>query len=78
MLTNTGGRAICYNLSGGNKGLGGIHIWHTLILLIVVLPVLGSKGLAGAGDGIGTATRYFSKAMRDHDASKLIGVHHVG
>ncbi|WP_268744131.1 hypothetical protein [Aeromonas diversa] len=47
-----------------------------MILLIVVLPVLGSKGLAG--DGIGTATRYFRKAMRDHDASKLIGVHHVG
>ena len=51
-------------------GLGGIHIWHTLILLIVVLLVFGSKRLAGAGEDIGTAIRDFRKAMRDHDASK--------
>lgn len=51
-------------------GLGGMHIWHTLILLFVVLLVFGSKRLAGAGEDIGTAIRDFRKAMRDDDASK--------
>ncbi|MBP9679464.1 MAG: twin-arginine translocase TatA/TatE family subunit, partial [Aeromonas sp.] len=27
-------------------GLGGIHIWHLLILLVVVVVVFGSKRLA--------------------------------
>lgn len=31
-------------------GLGGIHIWHLLILLVVVVVVFGSKRLAGAGE----------------------------
>ncbi|MDO2949039.1 twin-arginine translocase TatA/TatE family subunit [Aeromonas simiae] len=51
-------------------GLGGIHIWHMLILLLVVVLVFGSKRLAGAGEDLGTAIRDFRKAMRDDDASK--------
>ena len=44
-------------------GLGGIHIWHLLILLVVV--VFGSKRLAGAGEDLGTAIRDFRNALRD-------------
>lgn len=48
-------------------GLGGIHIWHLLILLLVVVLVFGSKRLAGAGEDLGTAIRDFRKALRDDD-----------
>ncbi|QFI56224.1 twin-arginine translocase TatA/TatE family subunit [Aeromonas simiae] len=51
-------------------GLGGIHIWHMLILLLVVVLVFGSKRLVGAGEDLGTTIRDFRKAMRDDDASK--------
>ncbi len=46
-------------------GLGGIHIWHLLILLLVVVLVFGSKRLASAGEDLGTAIRDFRKALRD-------------
>ncbi|BEE16017.1 Sec-independent protein translocase protein TatA [Aeromonas enteropelogenes] len=42
-------------------GLGGIHIWHLLILLLV----FGSKRLASAGEDLGTTIRDFRKALRD-------------
>ncbi len=48
-------------------GLGGIHIWHLLILLAVAVPVFGSKRLAGAGEDLGTAIRDFRKALRDDE-----------
>ncbi|MGY3859565.1 twin-arginine translocase TatA/TatE family subunit [Aeromonas sp. NJAU223] len=48
-------------------GLGGIHIWHLLILLLVVVLVFGSKRLAGAGEDLGTAIKDFRKALRDDD-----------
>ena len=46
-------------------GLGGIHIWHLLILLVVVVVVFGSKRLAG--EDLGTAIRDFRKALRDDE-----------
>ncbi|MDQ1886403.1 twin-arginine translocase TatA/TatE family subunit [Aeromonas salmonicida] len=46
-------------------GFGGIHIWHLLILLVVVVVVFGSKRLAGAGEDLGTAIRDFRNALRD-------------
>ncbi|HDX8437671.1 TPA: twin-arginine translocase TatA/TatE family subunit [Aeromonas dhakensis] len=49
-------------------GLGGIHIWHLLILLVVVVVVFGSKRLAGAGEDLGTAIRDFRKALRDDES----------
>ncbi|MBP0602902.1 MULTISPECIES: twin-arginine translocase TatA/TatE family subunit [Aeromonas] len=48
-------------------GLGGIHIWHLLILLVVVVVVFGSKRLAGAGEDLGTAIRDFRNALRDDE-----------
>lgn len=48
-------------------GLGGIHIWHLLILLLVVVLVFGSKRLAGAGEDLGTAIKDFRKALRDDE-----------
>ncbi len=42
-------------------GLGGIHIWHMLILLLVVVLVFGSKRLASAGEDIGYRHQRFSQ-----------------
>ncbi|MGL6371990.1 twin-arginine translocase TatA/TatE family subunit [Aeromonas hydrophila] len=49
-------------------GLGGIHIWHLLILLVVVVVVFGSKRLASAGEDLGTAIKDFRTALRDDES----------
>ena len=49
-------------------GLGGIHIWHLLILLVVVVVVFGIKRLASAGEDLGTAIKDFRKALRDDES----------
>ena len=49
-------------------GLGGIHIWHLLILLVVGVVVFGSKRLASAGEDRGTAIKDCRNALRDDES----------
>jgi sec-independent protein translocase protein TatA len=52
-------------------GLGGIHIWHLLILLVIVMLVFGTKRLGSLGSDIGNAIKGFRGAMSDDkDKSK--------
>jgi sec-independent protein translocase protein TatA len=44
-------------------GLGGLHIWHLLILLVVVLLVFGTKKLKNIGSDLGDAVKGFRNAM---------------
>lgn len=44
-------------------GLGGLHIWHLLILLVVVLLVFGTKKLKNIGSDLGDAVKGFRSAM---------------
>lgn len=44
-------------------GLGGLHIWHLLILLVIILLVFGTKKLKGFGEDLGGAIQGFKKAM---------------
>jgi sec-independent protein translocase protein TatA len=44
-------------------GIGGLHIWHLLILLVVVLLVFGTKKLKNVGSDLGAAVKGFRAAM---------------
>ena len=46
-------------------GLGGIHIWHLLILLVIVMLVFGTKRLGSLGSDLGNAIKGFRNAMND-------------
>jgi sec-independent protein translocase protein TatA len=46
-------------------GLGGIHIWHLLILLVIVMMVFGTKRLGSLGSDLGNAIKGFRNAMND-------------
>lgn len=44
-------------------GLGGLHIWHLLILLLIILLLFGTKKLGNIGADVGNAIKGFRKAM---------------
>jgi sec-independent protein translocase protein TatA len=50
-------------------GLGGLHIWHLLILAFIIMMVFGTKKLKGLGEDLGGAIQGFKKAMGDGKAS---------
>ncbi|HTQ99610.1 MAG TPA: Sec-independent protein translocase subunit TatA [Candidatus Acidoferrum sp.] len=45
--------------------LGGLHIWHLLILAFVVVVVFGTKNLKNFGEDLGGAIHGFKKAMNE-------------
>jgi sec-independent protein translocase protein TatA len=53
-------------------GLGGLHIWHLLILGVIVMMVFGTKKLKSFGEDVGGAIQGFKKAMNEgkEDAAK--------
>lgn len=54
--------------------MGGLSIWHWLIVLAVVVLIFGTKKLRGAGGDLGAAVRNFKDAVKtgeaDADAAK--------
>jgi sec-independent protein translocase protein TatA len=48
-------------------GLGGLHIWHLLILLVIVLLLFGTKRLKNVGSDLGNAIKGFRSAMGGAD-----------
>lgn len=54
-------------------GLGGLHIWHLIILAFIVMMVFGTKKLKNFGEDLGGAIHGFKKAMdegKEKDAAK--------
>jgi sec-independent protein translocase protein TatA len=47
--------------------MGGLSIWHWLIVLAVVLLVFGTKRLTSGAKDLGSAVKEFKKGMRDDD-----------
>lgn len=47
--------------------MGGLSIWHWIIVLVVVLLVFGTKRLRNAGSDLGEAVKGFKKGMKDED-----------
>ncbi|HEY5971471.1 MAG TPA: Sec-independent protein translocase subunit TatA [Pseudoxanthomonas sp.] len=47
--------------------MGGLSIWHWIIVLAVVLLVFGTKRLRNAGQDLGEAVKGFKKGLKDDD-----------
>ncbi|KRG68284.1 Sec-independent protein translocase subunit TatA [Pseudoxanthomonas dokdonensis] len=47
--------------------MGGLSIWHWIIVLVVVLLVFGTKRLRNAGQDLGEAVKGFKKGLNDDD-----------
>ncbi|MGK2925880.1 MAG: Sec-independent protein translocase subunit TatA [Lysobacterales bacterium] len=43
--------------------MGGIHIWHLLIILVIVLLLFGTKRLKSLGSDLGGAIKGFKDSM---------------
>jgi sec-independent protein translocase protein TatA len=48
--------------------LGGLSIWHWLIVLIIVVVIFGTRKLRNAGGDLGAAVKNFKTAMREGEA----------
>ncbi|WP_374012610.1 Sec-independent protein translocase subunit TatA [Pseudoxanthomonas koreensis] len=53
--------------------MGGLSIWHWIIVLVVVLLVFGTKRLRSAGRDLGEAVKGFKEGMHDPDKDKPAG-----
>jgi sec-independent protein translocase protein TatA len=52
-------------------GMGGLHIWHLLIILVIVIMLFGTKRLSTLGSDLGDMVKGFRKSMsEDGGASK--------
>ena len=47
--------------------MGGLSIWHWLIVLLVVVLIFGTKKLRNIGSDLGGAVKDFKEAMRSED-----------
>ena len=45
--------------------MGGLSIWHWLIVLLVVVLIFGTKKLRNIGQDLGGAVKGFKEGMRD-------------
>ncbi|MBV8063815.1 MAG: Sec-independent protein translocase subunit TatA [Nevskia sp.] len=45
--------------------MGGLSIWHWLIVLAVVVVIFGTRKLRNAGGDLGAAVKNFKSAMRE-------------
>ena len=48
--------------------MGGLSIWHWLIVLVVVIVIFGTKKLSSVGTDVGSDIKNFKKAMNDGEA----------
>jgi len=54
--------------------MGGLSIWHWLIVLLVVVLVFGTKKLRNIGSDLGGAVKDFKKGMSDDETAKQINM----
>jgi sec-independent protein translocase protein TatA len=47
--------------------MGGLRLWHWLIVLVIVVLVFGTKRLKNVGQDLGEAVKGFKKGMQDED-----------
>ena len=47
--------------------MGGLSLWHWLIVLVIVVLVFGTKRLGSVGKDLGEAVKGFKKGMQDDD-----------
>ena len=47
--------------------MGGLSIWHWLIVLLVVVLVFGTKKLRNIGEDLGSAVKGFKEGMKEEE-----------
>lgn len=50
--------------------MGGLSIWHWVIVLVIVVLVFGTKRLGNIGKDLGEAVKGFKKGVHDEDKDK--------
>ena len=50
--------------------MGGLSIWHWLIVLLVVVLIFGTKKLRNIGQDLGGAVKGFKDGMKESSAEK--------
>ena len=50
--------------------MGGLSIWHWLIVMVIVMLIFGTKKLRNIGADLGGAVRGFKEGMREGTAEK--------
>ena len=50
--------------------MGGLSLWHWLIVLVIVVLVFGTKRLKNVGQDLGEAVKGFKKGMNEHEQEK--------
>ena len=50
--------------------MGGLSIWHWLIVLVIVVLVFGTKRLGNIGKDLGEAVKGFKKGVNDDEKDK--------
>ena len=53
--------------------MGGLSIWHWLIVLLVVVLIFGTKKLRNIGSDLGGAVKGFKDGMRGDEPPKSSG-----
>lgn len=49
--------------------MGGLSLWHWLVVLVIVVLVFGTKRLKNVGRDVGEAVRGFKKGLHEDDES---------
>jgi sec-independent protein translocase protein TatA len=52
--------------------MGGLSLWHWLIVLVIVVLVFGTKRLKNVGQDLGEAVKGFKKGMNEHDKQERL------
>lgn len=47
--------------------MGGLSLWHWLVVLVIVILVFGTKRLKNVGQDLGEALKGFKKGVKDTD-----------
>lgn len=56
--------------------MGGLSIWHWLIVLLVVVLIFGTKKLGNIGRDLGSAVKGFKEGMADEEGAHNKQVEH--
>ncbi|HEY8623312.1 MAG TPA: Sec-independent protein translocase subunit TatA [Casimicrobiaceae bacterium] len=51
--------------------MGGLSIWHWLIVLLVVVLIFGTKKLRNVGQDLGGAVKGFKEGMKSQDGESV-------
>ncbi|MGA8277699.1 MAG: Sec-independent protein translocase subunit TatA [Rhodanobacteraceae bacterium] len=50
--------------------MGGLSIWHWLIVLVIVALIFGTKKLRNMGEDLGSAIKSFRKGLNEGDEQR--------